>query len=46
MRYSRLMNPPLLEGRFISKNERFLAKELAFPGGNERFSAILGLLSW
>jgi hypothetical protein len=38
------MSPPFLEVRFISKNERFLAKEFAFTGGNERISAILGWL--
>jgi hypothetical protein len=41
---SRIKSSLLLEVRFISKNERFLTKELAFAGGNERISAILGLL--
>jgi hypothetical protein len=38
------MSLPFLEVRFISKNERFLAKELAFARGNERISDILVFL--
>ena len=40
----RQRSSPLPEVRFISKNERSLAKELVFAGENERISVILGLL--
>jgi hypothetical protein len=39
-----LKSSPLLEVRFISGNERFMAKELVFAGGNEHISDILSLL--